>query len=144
MDRGLGDGAGAVEAQVHELELLGRRCRRPAAAARASVSRISSLILSTSSVSGCPAVLTCRNFCTSLVDCRAILSASMPKSSIELGHEIGEAPGVVIEDGDVAAGHVGDVDLVPLLDQADDRAAHADDVVVRMRAEDESRSFADL
>ena len=67
----------------------------------------------------------------------------MPKQSVELGDEIGETPGVVIEHGDVAAGHVGDVHLVALLDQADERAAHADHVVVRVRAENEG-TFAGL
>ena len=61
----------------------------------------------------------------------------MPNSRLNSHDEIGETPGVVVEDGDVAAGHVGDVDLVALLDQADQRAAHADDVVVGVRAEDQ-------
>ena len=64
----------------------------------------------------------------------------MPNSRLNSTDEIGETPGVVIEDGDVAAGHVGDVDVVPLLDQPDQRAAHADDVVVGMRAEDQAPS----
>ena len=48
-----------------------------------------------------------------------------------------EANRVVVEHGDVAGGLVGDVHLVPLVDQPDERAAHRDHVVVRVRREDE-------
>src|SRR5262249_1383530 len=51
--------------------------------------------------------------------------------------EIHEANRVVVEHGDVAGGLVGDVHLVALIDQADQRAAHRDDVVVRVRREDQ-------
>ena len=54
---------------------------------------------------------------------------------VVFGHQVGHAAGVVIEHGDVAAGHVGHVDFVLVLDQPDQRAPHADHVVVRMRAE---------
>ena len=46
-----------------------------------------------------------------------------------------QALGVVVEHGDVAAGHVGDVQLVAVLDQPEHAAAHADDVVVGVGAE---------
>ena len=52
----------------------------------------------------------------------------------QIGGEIGEANGVGVEDGDVAAGLIGDVDFVALIDQANEGAAHADDVVIGMRA----------
>jgi len=45
----------------------------------------------------------------------------------------------VIEDGDISAGHVGDVDILVVLDQADQRAAHADHIVIRMGAKAEHR-----
>ena len=112
------------------------------AAARASVARISPLILS--SVLGCPAgpASSCRrNLYDPLLDRARCCSSVDAEQAVELDHEVGEPPGVVVEDGDVAAGHVGDVDVVPLLDQADERAAHADDVVVGMRAEDEDACF---
>ena len=36
------------------------------------------------------------------------------EQTVELDGEIDEAPGVVIEDGDIAVGHVGDVDAMAL------------------------------
>ena len=56
---------------------------------------------------------------------------------VELGDEIHEADRIVVEHRDVAGRLVGDVHLVPLVDQPDERAAHRDHVVVRMRREDE-------
>jgi hypothetical protein len=43
----------------------------------------------------------------------------------------------VVEDCDVAVGHVGDGHGVVLIDQPDECPAHADDVIVGVRAEDE-------
>ncbi len=59
------------------------------------------------------------------------------EQAVVLGGEVGEADGVGVEDGDVPARLVGDVDLVPLVDQADQGAAHADHVVVGVGAEDQ-------
>ena len=56
---------------------------------------------------------------------------------VELGDEVGEADRIVVEHRDVAGRLVGDVHFVALIDQADQRAAHRDHVVVRMRREDE-------
>ena len=56
---------------------------------------------------------------------------------VELGDEIGEADRVVVEHGDVARRLIGDVHLVPLVDQPNERAAHRDHVVVRVGREDE-------
>src|SRR5262249_14146944 len=58
---------------------------------------------------------------------------------IELACEIGETPGIMVEDRDVAAGHVGDTDVMPLFDQADDRPAHANDVVGGVGTEYQNR-----
>ena len=60
-----------------------------------------------------------------------LIDAEQP---VVFGDQIGDASGVMIEDGDVAAGHVGDMHLVAVLDQPDQRASHADDVIVRVRA----------
>ena len=57
--------------------------------------------------------------------------------SIELGDEVGVADRIVVEDGDVAGGLVGDVDLVSLSTRRIERAAHGDDVVVGVGGEDE-------
>ena len=67
----------------------------------------------------------------------AVRSRRDVEVAIELGDEIGEADRVVVEHGDVAGGLVGDVDLVALVDEADQRAAHGDHVVVRVGREDE-------
>ena len=56
---------------------------------------------------------------------------------VELGHEIGEADRIVVEHGDVARRLIGDVHFVPLIGQPDQRAAHRDHVVIRMRREHE-------
>ena len=69
---------------------------------------------------GLARLLRTQEFAAPAPSLRSDFSVSMPNSSLNSADEIGEAPGVVIEDGDVAAGHVGDVDLVPLLDQAND------------------------
>ena len=135
MDRRLGDGAGAVETQVHELELL----RRNAAGQRRGPGlRLADQLLDLEQIFRVrlARLLGAQEVLHPLLDALGVLLVDV-EEPVELDDEIGEAPGVVIEDGDVAAGHVGDVDLVALLDQADERAAHADDVVVGMRAEDQ-------
>ena len=43
----------------------------------------------------------------------------------------------VVVDGDIAGGLVGDMDIVTLADQPDEGSAHRDDIVVRVRGEDE-------
>ena len=43
----------------------------------------------------------------------------------------------LIEDRDVAAGLIGDVNIVALIAKPDQRAAHADNIVIRVRAEDD-------
>ena len=52
--------------------------------------------------------------------------------SAEVLDKLGEANRIFIEDGDVAGGLIGDVDLVSLVDQSNQRAAHGNHVVVRM------------
>ncbi len=42
---------------------------------------------------------------------------------------------IVIENCDVTAGHVGDMYFVTVFDQSDQSAAHADHIVIGMRAE---------
>ena len=58
---------------------------------------------------------TCSSNCRDLF----LIDAEQP---IVFGHQVRELPGVVIENRDVAAGHVGDVGLVPILDQPDQRS----------------------
>jgi hypothetical protein len=59
------------------------------------------------------------------------------EETIEVAAKSAKRSASCVEDGDVARGLVGDVDLVPLLDEADERAAHADDVVVGVGREDD-------
>ena len=66
------------------------------------------------------------------------------KDAVEALDELGIAEGIVVEDAEVAADHVGDVDLVALLDEAGEGAAHADDVVVGVRGEDDDAAFLPL
>ena len=54
----------------------------------------------------------------------------------KLLHKIDVPIGRFIPHGDVAAGLVGDMHIVPLLAEADERAPHADHIVVGVRAED--------
>lgn len=63
---------------------------------------------------------------------------------VELGDKFGKANHVVVEDGDIARGLVGDVDLVLLIDETNQRAAHRDDVVVGMRREDDDAFGKDI
>ena len=95
--------------------------------------RIRPLIFCSSGLSTSPGCLVCRRECLDLVlELVGLLAAELPNAAVELADEVGVAQGGLVEDGDVAAGLVGDVDLVPLLAQADERAAHADHVVVRV------------
>ena len=64
--------------------------------------------------------------------------------AVELDGEVGEACGVGVEDRDVARDLVGDVDLVALLGEADERAAHGDHVVVGVGGEDDDALGEDL
>ncbi len=56
-----------------------------------------------------------------------------PEATIELRCEVGEADRVFVEHGDFAGGLVRHVHLVALLHEPDQRAAHRDHVVVRVR-----------
>ena len=68
---------------------------------------------------------------------RPSLAAIRRKCVLNSRDEIGEADRVVVEHGDVAGRLVGHVHLVPMIDQPDERAAHRNHVVVRMRREHE-------
>ncbi len=48
---------------------------------------------------------------------------------------------VVIVDGDVPAGLIGNMHIVPLIGQGDQRAAHGDHIVIRMRTEQDDPFF---
>lgn len=61
------------------------------------------------------------------------------EESIVFGDEIGDPTRVVIEDGDVATGHVGHMDSVSIFDEADKGSAHADDIIIGVWAEAEHR-----
>src|SRR5262245_303685 len=134
MDRRFGDGAGAIKAQVHEFELLGRDAARKGAGAGLG---LADQLLDVEQVVdvGLAGFLALEEMLHAFLDAVGPLLVDA-EQLIERADVVGEAPGIVIEDGDVAAGHVGDVHLVPLLDQANDCPPHADDVVVRMRTED--------
>ena len=54
---------------------------------------------------------------------------------IVIRHQLGDPKGVMVEDSDVAAGHVGDVDFVFIIVESNQRAAHTDNIIVRMRTE---------
>ena len=55
--------------------------------------------------------------------------------SRQAAHEIHMPADVVIEDRQIAAGHVGDGDVVPVDHQLVKDATHRDDIVVRVRRE---------
>ena len=65
------------------------------------------------------------------------LSAELREGLGELADEVDMAQGRLIPDGDIARGLVGDVNIVALIAQADESAAHRDDIVVRVGREDE-------
>ena len=52
---------------------------------------------------------------------------------IVIRHQLGDPKSVMVEDSDVSAGHIGDVNFVFIVVEADQRAAHTDNVIVRMR-----------
>ncbi len=56
---------------------------------------------------------------------------------VEFAHVIDVPQRIVVKDGNIAARHVGDVDVVPLVVQGPQRSAHRDHVVVGMRAEND-------
>ncbi len=105
------------------------------APALASLQRMSDLMASTSSLSLSPGPLVCTATGHDGASRSLRLVFVDVKQAVEFGHHVGHSLGVVVEHGDVAAGHVGHVHLVPVFDQPDERAAHADHVVVRVRAE---------
>ncbi len=54
---------------------------------------------------------------------------------VEFDDQVRDTLRVVVEDRDIAAGHVRDVNFVVIFDQSDQRATHADHVVVGVRTE---------
>ncbi len=61
------------------------------------------------------------------------------KQAVVLSDQIRHAIGVVIKHSDITAGHIGDVHLVTVFDQANQSTAHTDDVVIRMWTEAQAR-----
>src|SRR5687767_3219679 len=59
------------------------------------------------------------------------------EQACEVEREIDEPAGVGVEDGNVARSLIRDVNLVPLIDEANQRTPHADHVVVGMGREDD-------
>ncbi|MEY3458022.1 MAG: hypothetical protein RL215_1179 [Planctomycetota bacterium] len=46
--------------------------------------------------------------------------------------ELGEAKSVIVEDGDIAGGLVGDVYIVSLISKSNEGSAHGDDIIIRV------------
>ena len=67
---------------------------------------------STVSVSGWPGVLSQERLTHLPFDVLRVIDVDA-EAAIELRHQVGDPPGIVIEHGDIAARHVGDVDFVP-------------------------------
>src|SRR5688500_6516434 len=61
---------------------------------------------------------------------------------LQTDHEIDIAAHVVVEDGDVPAGHVRNDELVLVLHQLPENTAHRDDVIIRVRREDDDARAA--
>ncbi len=122
VDRRLGNAASSVEAQVHELQLLRLDAarQRPGPRLRLADQRLDFEHVLGVRLAG---LLGAQELLHALLEPLGGVLLVDAEQVAELGDEIGVAPGVVVEDGDVAAGHVGDVDAVPLAHQADDRAA---------------------
>ena len=133
-DRLLGDRAGAIERQIEKVQILFLAAGHDGAGLgfapadqrldRQHLGRVGLARRSCAAATGPP---------SASISCD--LSVSMPNMPVVFGHQVGHAAGVVVEHGDVAAGHVGHVNFVLVFDQPDQRAAHADHVVVGMRAE---------
>ncbi len=133
-DRFLGDGAGAIERQVEEVQvffLAARHDRAGLGFAPANQSLDRQHVLAV----GLARFFVSQGLRHAVLRAPATSCSVDAEHAVEFGDHVGDAAGVVIEDGDVAAGHVGDVDFVAIFDQANQRAAHADHVVVGMRAE---------
>ena len=111
------------------------------AAARASPRRIRPLICCTSGESTCPGFLCRRNsldvLFASLFD---RFGVDERQAIIRRRNRRGE-PGVVIQDGNVAGRLIGHVNFVSLFDQADQRAAHRNHIVIRVRARRSARAW---
>ena len=139
-DRVLPHLARLVERQVEEPRRALLEPQRPMPAT-ASASRMIRLMSCTSSMSTSPGRLPpgiARPGSSSSVD-RALRDAALAGHA---GQEVEVAPDVVVEDRDVAAGHVRDGDRVPVLDQLAEDAAHRDHVVVGMGREADDRAAA--
>ncbi len=97
---------------------------------------MSALSLRTAGESGTPGVFDRSSRSTSCSR-RSSPPDSRPKTCPYSAAKSAKRKRVRVEDRDRAGGLVGDVHLVALVDEAKERAAHRDDVVVGMRAEDE-------
>ena len=102
----------------------------------ASASRITRLMSWTSGVSTSPGCLAARKLAARIAASAAAVARLRPvPAAPSRAEEVEIAPHVVVEHGDVAARHVGDDDLVLVLDELAQDAAHRDHVVVRVRRE---------
>ena len=106
--------------------------------ATASVSRMIRLMSCTSGMSTSPGLLRARNSSTRAPSASTASALDDAARRAEPPQEVHVAAHVVVEHRDVAAGHVGDGDLVPVLDQLAEDPAHRDHVVVRDAARSRS------
>ena len=130
------DAAGFVEGQVEEVDVL----FLDAAVASAGVGLGAAdepLDLLEFGAVGVAGVLAGQERLDVLLELVGELLAELREGVGELADEVDVAAGRVVPHGDVAAGLVGHVDFVPLVAEADEGAAHADDVVVGVGAEDD-------
>ena len=66
------------------------------------------------------------------------------KVPVEFGDEVCKANCVIVKYGNIARSLVGNMDLVSLLYQADQGAAHGDHIVIRMRRENQDPLGEDM
>src|SRR5712692_5169740 len=112
MDGGLGNGAGPVKAEVHEFQMFrrdaaGQGCRPSFRLPNQRLDLEHILRIGLSWLLGPQKTL--HPFLDRL--CMVLVNR---EQAVKLHHEIGETPGIMVENGDVAAGHVGNMDLVIL------------------------------
>ena len=131
-DRLLADTARLVEGQVEEVDVVGLHARVAGAGAGLGATDQPLHRLEFGNVHGA-GVLLPEELPNPVGDPGRL--GAHAEGLAELLDKIDVAVGRLVPDGDVAAGLVGDVDVVTLLAEPDERAAHADHVVVGMGTE---------
>ena len=139
-DRILAHLAGLIERQIEEARRAARQANGLDAAHRLGFANDALDVLDLRECRLRPGASGRATRCAFVGELRRPGRASMQSFGREPLEEVDVAAHVVIEHGDVAARHVRDDDVVVVLRQLAENAAHRDHVVVRMRREADDRA----